>query len=104
MPLEGQVGSSPNHLDMPELLFAVCATGKTGRLVLHAGDVEKSVFLSEIIYNSHGAALAGASVPRLVKPPDVDGPKERVGHLLDRCVGLKLLALLGLRRLVGRAD
>ena len=47
IPLEGQVGSSPNHLDMPELLFAVCATGKTGRLVLHAGDVEKSVFLSD---------------------------------------------------------
>ena len=32
---------------MPELLFAVCATGKTGRLVLHTGDVEKNVFLSD---------------------------------------------------------
>ncbi|GMR23852.1 MAG: hypothetical protein BMS9Abin37_2326 [Acidobacteriota bacterium] len=45
--LEGQVGSSTNDLDMPELLFAACATGKTGRLVLHAGDVEKNVFLSD---------------------------------------------------------
>ena len=32
---------------MPELLFAVCAMGKTGRLELHAGDVEKNVFLSD---------------------------------------------------------
>ena len=32
---------------MPELLFAVCAMGKTGRLVLQAGDVEKNVFLSD---------------------------------------------------------
>ncbi len=47
IPLEGQVGSSTDNLDMPELLFAVCAMGKTGRLVLHAGDVEKNVFLSD---------------------------------------------------------
>jgi hypothetical protein len=47
MPLEGQLGSSPHHVDVPELLFGVCATGKTGRLVLHAGDVEKNVFLAD---------------------------------------------------------
>lgn len=46
IPLAGQLGSPRHDVDMPELLFAVCATGKTGRLVMHAGDVEKNVFLS----------------------------------------------------------
>ena len=80
MPLEGQVGSSPNHLDMPELLFAVCATGKTGRLVLHAGDVEKSVFLSD------GQVVFAAS----------SSPDDRLGaYMLQR----NELALDDLRRL-----
>ena len=65
---------------MPELLFAVCATGKTGRLVLHAGDVEKNVFLS------NGQVVFAAS----------SSPDDRLGaFMLQR----NELALEDLRRL-----
>lgn len=80
IPLEGQVGSSTDNLDMPELLFAVCAMGKTGRLVLHAGDVEKKVFLSD------GQVVFAAS----------SSPDDRLGaYMLQR----NDLALDDLRRL-----
>jgi hypothetical protein len=52
IPLEGQLGPSPEGVDVPELLFGMCSTGKSGRLELRAGNVEKNVFLSggEIVF------------------------------------------------------
>ena len=104
IPLDGQVGSSTDNLDMPELLFAVCATGKTGRLVLHAGDVEKNVFLSD------GQVVFAAS----------SSPDDRLGaYMLQRnelalddlmrlspqvCPGIRLGTLLVQHGLVPRRD
>ena len=65
---------------MPELLVSVCSTGKTGRLELHAGDVEKNVFVAD------GRVVFAAS----------SSPDDRLGaYLLQR----DELALDDLRRL-----
>jgi hypothetical protein len=80
IPLEGQLGIWPDDVDVPELLASVCATGKTGRLEVHIGDIEKNVFLDdgEVVFASSSS------------------PDDRLGaYLLQR----DELALHDLRRL-----
>lgn len=80
IPLEGHLGHWPDDADVPELLASVCSSGKTGRLALHAGDVEKNVFLDD------GRVVFAAS----------SSPDDRLGaYLLRR----DELALDDLRRL-----
>jgi hypothetical protein len=47
IPLEGQLSCWTDPFDLPELLFAVSETGKTGGLVVRAGDAEKELFLHD---------------------------------------------------------
>jgi Domain of unknown function (DUF4388) len=47
IPLEGKLDSFRGEFDFPELLLAVCGTGKTGCLVLRTDDAEKRIFLCQ---------------------------------------------------------
>ena len=54
IPLEGQLSCWTAPYDLPELLFAVGETGKTGSLVVRAGEAEKEIYL-------HGGDVVFAS-------------------------------------------
>lgn len=58
IPVEGRFGSSAVVADVPELLFGVCESGKTGRLVLSTDEVKKDIFLSrgEVVFASSSSA------------------------------------------------
>ncbi len=45
IPLEGKLDSFRGKFDFPELLLAVCSTGRTGCLVLEANESERKIFL-----------------------------------------------------------
>jgi hypothetical protein len=45
IPLEGKLDSFRGGFDFPELLLAVCGTGKVGCLVLETNESEKKIFL-----------------------------------------------------------
>ncbi len=54
IPLEGQLSCWTDPFDLPELLFAVSETGKTGALIIRASEAEKEIYL-------HGGAVVFAS-------------------------------------------
>lgn len=47
IPLDGKLDSFRGEFDFPELLLAVCGTGRTGCLVLRTSDSETKIFLHE---------------------------------------------------------